>query len=321
MGLHGPVGALRPDGALTGLDADAGVGDATVGDAGVGGAGAPSGGEGPLDDAGWLALREPADDAARAGTAGTLLRPLADALAARAGAAALQAVDVGAGTGAGARWLQRRLPLDGDWRLLDVDAGLLARASAPHGGGRWRAVAGSVTDLPALLAAEPADLVSCQALLDLLTQDELEALLCAAAGCGVCVLLGLTVTGEVGLHPAHAADAEVAAAFDAHQRRGGRMGPGAADVAGEVLGGLGYAVTVAPTPWRLDARQDGLLGAWLEGRAAAAAEQQPALAHDAGRWLAARRDALAAGRLEVVVGHVDVLGLPSERVGSGGGLR
>ena len=294
MGLHGPVGAFGPGSALTGPDA-------------------------ALDDTGWLALRESADAAARAGTADTLLRPLADELSRRGagGSAPLRALDVGAGTGAGARWLGRRLPVEADWRLLDVDADLLARASAPGGPGRWRRVTGAAADLPALLAAEPADLVSCQALLDLLTPVELEAVLTAAAGCGACVLLGLTVTGEVALRPAHEADADLGAAFDAHQRRGGRMGPGAADVAVDVLTRLGYAVTVAPTPWRLDARHAGLLGAWLDGRAAAAAEQQPALGPSAGRWLAARRDALAAGRLEAVVGHLDVLGRPTT-AGAGG---
>ena len=41
------------------------------------------------------------------------------------------------------------------------------------------------------------------------------------------MLLALTVVGRVALTPADPLDARIAAAFNAHQRRGGRLGPDA----------------------------------------------------------------------------------------------
>lgn len=72
----------------------------------------------------WLALREPADAAARAEDLVDLVRPRL------AGAGPLVVHDLGAGTGAMARWLAPRLPGPQHWILHDRDADLLARAAA-----------------------------------------------------------------------------------------------------------------------------------------------------------------------------------------------
>jgi hypothetical protein len=69
-------------------------------------------------------------------------------------------------------------------------------------------------------------------------------------------LLALSVTGRVELTPAEPLDAEISAAFNAHQRRvvaGNRrlLGPDAADVARDAFERCGARVRTAPSPWRL----------------------------------------------------------------------
>lgn len=253
----------------------------------------------------WLVLRERADAVAREPALRTLIPPLLEHLASR-GSRPPRVVDVGAGTGAGARWLRPHLPPDSGWRLVDHDPGLLALAEPGA-----RTVRADVRDLPDLLAQEPADLVTCQALLDLLTAGDVESLVGAAAAGGAALLLGLTVTGEVRLTPSDPLDDALGDAFDAHQCREGRLGPGATAATLDSLRRNGYAATAVATQWRLAAQQSDLLLAWLDGRAAAAAEQEPARAEDFARWSAGRRDLAARGELTAVVGHVDVLGLPS----------
>ncbi len=73
---------------------------------------------------------------------------------------------------------------------------------------------------------------------------------------------------------------------------------------------LGATVLTRPSPWRLGARQAELAEEWLRGWLAAACDERPELAEHAAGYLHRRLDALAAGRLQVTVGHLDVLALP-----------
>jgi trans-aconitate methyltransferase len=265
----------------------------------------------PVDgvDPAWLALRGPADARARSAYAADLAALLVQHLSDRRPNGAARLVDVGAGTGAGARWLRDRLPGRQDWRLVDHDPRLLAAAPDPVR--RWaRGVPAAVEDLPRLLVDEPADVVTCQALLDILTAEEVDTLLAPAVAGGAAVLLSLSVTGRVDLSPAHPEDRVVADAFDAHQCREGRLGPRGGAYAAQVLRRHGYAVTMAHTPWRLGAEDTPLLLAWLRGRAAAAQEQEPDRCEEIHRWLENREATARRGELTAVVDHVDVLGLP-----------
>jgi hypothetical protein len=129
------------------------------------------------------------------------------------------------------------------------------------------------------------------------------------------------VTGGARLAPADPLDAVVAAAFDAHQRRtdAGRrlLGPDAGPVAVAAFDRLGATVLTRPSPWRLGAARAELAEnvelteEWLRGWLAAACDQRPQLAEHAADYLHRRLDALAAGRLQVTVGHLDVLALPA----------
>ena len=70
--------------------------------------------------AGWLALREPADAAARS-------TELLEALVALLPRSGLVIHDLGCGTGAMGRWLAPRLPGPQRWTLHDRDSDLLDR--------------------------------------------------------------------------------------------------------------------------------------------------------------------------------------------------
>jgi len=244
----------------------------------------------------WLALREPADAAARSAQ-------LADRLTLPA---PLLVHDLGSGTGSMVRWLAPRLPLPQHWVLHDRDADLLALAagSAPPG----VTVETRAGDLTRLTAADLADasLVTCSALLDMLTASEIERLVAACAGRPT--LLTLTVVGAVRLDPPHPLDATVAAAFDAHQRRtvGGRTpaGPDAANVAVTAFRDHGIAVEVRETPWQLGS--DPLARAWFDGWLGAALEQEPSLSAQLNRYVPRRMEQLRTGRLTVSVGHRDL---------------
>jgi hypothetical protein len=124
------------------------------------------------------------------------------------------------------------------------------------------------------------------------------------------VLLTLTVVGRVALSPADPLDQPIAAAFDAHQRRGGLLGPGAIAAAVNERGATGAEVVVLPSPWRLGAADAGLTIEWLAGWVGAACEQEPALATEAAPYLERRMAQATAGELAVTVGHADLLVLP-----------
>jgi hypothetical protein len=260
----------------------------------------------------WLVLREPADAAARSAELAARLRWRLPATG------RLTIHDLGGGSGAMGRWLAPRLPGPQHWVLHDRDGDLLDRAVAdppgPAADGSAVTVEARRSDVTRLAPGDlaGASLVVASALLDLLTRDELAAMLGACAGRPT--LLALTVLGRVALTPADPLDARIAAAFDAHQRRattaGRLLGPDAVAAAADELRATGAEVTVRPTPWRLDARHAELTAEWFRGWVAAACEQEPALAAEAGAYRARRLAQAAAGALGVTVDHADLLVLP-----------
>jgi hypothetical protein len=153
-----------------------------------------------------------------------------------------------------------------------------------------------------------ASVIVASALLDLLTADELAGMLAACTGRPM--LLALTVVGRVTLTPAEPLDALMGAAFNAHQRRGRLLGPDAVAAAVDQLRGTGTEILVRPSPWRLDASHADLTAEWFGGWVAAACEQEPALAVEAGAYRDRRLAQAAAGELAVTVDHADLLVLP-----------
>ncbi len=254
---------------------------------------------------GWLVLREPADAAARSAELADRLRQHLPA------AGRLVIHDLGGGSGAMGRWLAPRLPGPQHWVVHDRDADLLELVVADPPGRRPRVTVEARRSDITRLAPEDlagAGVVVASALLDLLTADELARMLGACAGRPM--LLALTVVGRVTLVPADPLDARMGAAFNAHQRRGGRLGPDAVAAAVEELRGTGAEVLVRPSPWRLDAAHADLAAEWLGGWVAAACEQEPALAAEAGAYRDRRLAQAASGELAVTVDHADLLVLP-----------
>ncbi len=262
----------------------------------------------------WLVRREQADAAARSSE-------LAERLARHVRADGdLVIHDLGGGSGAMGRWLAPRLPGPQHWVVHDRDAGLLELAVAdpagPAADGAAVTVEPRCSDITRL---EPRDLdgaslVVASALLDMLAADELARMLGVCTGIGCPILLALTVVGRVALTPADPLDARMADAFNAHQRRtaaaGRLLGPDAVAAAVEELRGTGAEVLVRPSPWRLDADRADLAAEWLDGWVAAACEQEPALAAEAGAYRDRRLAQVAAGKLAVTVEHADLLVLP-----------
>ncbi|MEU7057604.1 trans-aconitate methyltransferase [Streptomyces sp. NPDC046197] len=261
----------------------------------------------------WLQLREQADATARSAE---LLDPLRIRLAnlpARHGGIVVH--DLGCGTGSMGRWLAPRLDGAQHWILHDRDPYLLhfAAVASPRAAADGSRVTvetrrGDVARLtPDALVG--ASLVTASALLDVLTREEIGTLAAACAGAGCPALLTLSVVGRVDLTPAHPLDAEITEAFNAHQRRTGLLGPDALTVACEAFAEHGATVRVQPSGWQLGPGQRELTAQWLRGWVGAAVEQRPELGPRADRYLKERLEACAAGELEVVVHHSDLLAL------------
>jgi SAM-dependent methyltransferase len=259
----------------------------------------------------WLALREAADAAARA-------KDLVERLTRQLPATGPRVIhDLGCGTGAMARWLAPVLPGPQHWILHDHDKDLLdVAASEPPGPA---ADGGAVTletrtsDISRLLPGDLAGstLITASALLDVLTEDELSALITVSVGVGCLVLLTLSVVGRVELTPAEPLDGRIAAAFDAHQRRvterGRLLGPDAVAVAVEHAARLGAEVHVASSPWRLGTSEAELAAEWFTGWVGAACEQEIELAAEVVPYTRRRLAQAAAGELRVTVDHADLL--------------
>jgi hypothetical protein len=202
--------------------------------------------------------------------------------------------DLGCGSGSMGRWL-RPLLRTGTWYLHDRDPVLLEIAARDGG----VPVVGDLAELDSLAGT---DLVTCSALLDLLTAPEVDRLveLCD----DVAVLFTLSVSGGATLDPADPLDARFAAAFDAHQRRDGLLGPDAGAYAAAAFRARGRRVETRESPWQLG--QGPLLEEWLRGWISAAVEHDPTLRVEAPAYLRRR---LADPALRATVPHLDVLAI------------
>jgi len=257
----------------------------------------------------WLALREPYD--LRARNAAVL-----DAVAAAfAGRPAVAVVDLACGTGSTLRALSSRLPARQDWRLVDNDLSLLARA----GEGAKPGV--RVTATPVDLAHDlelaldgPLDLVTTSALLDLVSGGWLERLAVEAAARRLPVYAALSYDGRIAFDPADPGDAEIVAAFNAHQRRdkgfGPALGPAAAQAAIDLFERVGYATRHGEADWSFAPADRAIQNETLAGFATAAREMGRPLTEIAS-WLARRSDLIAAGRSSIRIGHVDLFAWPT----------
>jgi hypothetical protein len=277
-------------------------------------------------DAGWLALREPYDAAARS-------QAMAEALIATLPARP-RLLDLGAGSGSLFRWLAPRIYRAQAWTLFDADAALIeaafetialwaetlglkvtapGRALLVHApGGAWRIEAkrGDLAETAALPLFGH-DAVVNSALCDLVSRPWLAEL---AKRLRVPFYAALMVDGRVSWRPALPGDRAVAAAFRRDQGRDKGFGPALGHRAPSSLVALfaaqGFRVRSAASDWRIGPRDSAMLSAMLHGAADAASDALPRHVGRFAAWRQARMRLGDRGRLSLVLGHRDVLAIP-----------
>jgi len=259
----------------------------------------------------WLALREPYDGRARN-------RDVLESVAAAAKAMgdAVGVVDLACGTGSTLRALSPRLPPRQDWRLVDNDLSLLARAAAGKAVpsvGVTRIPVDLTRDLEAALDG-PVNLVTASALLDLVSAEWLDRLVTEVAARRLPFYAALNYDGRVMFEPVDPLDAAVIAGVNEHQQTdkcfGPALGPRAAEAAIASFETAGYAVAHGRADWHLLPRDHEIQRDILAGRAGAARETGAVSLPDAAAWLTRRRDVVAAARSTITVGHVDIFTRP-----------
>lgn len=258
----------------------------------------------------WLALREPYDRRSRNGA-------VLDAVAAAvSGQASVAVVDLACGAGSTLRALAERLPKTQNWRFVDNDLGLLARASTlarPPDLTVTPAAVDLARDLELALDG-PVELVTTSALLDLVSHDWLDRFATECAARRLPVYAALSYDGLATLDPVDPLDGAVIEAVNEHQRTdkgfGPALGPAAAATAPERFLALGYTVTQGPSDWVFAPKDVEIQTEVLTGWATAAREIGMGI-DDVIAWLARRRDHIAAGRSAMRVGHVDFFARPT----------
>lgn len=272
----------------------------------------------------WLALREPADHAARS----------EDLLAAVgrhfAGRDSIAVVDLGCGAGSNLRGTFAALPDRQAWTLVDYDPALLAAARARLASWADKAADDGATlrlkksgkslevsflqaDLnadPSAPLAEGTDLVTAAALFDLVSTGWIDRFVAAMSARRLPLYTVLTYDGREEWQPAHPLDAEMLAAFHAHQATDKGFGPAAGPAATEAMARAfakaGYRVERAPSPWRLGPDFAVLARDLATGFAGAVGETGRVDAAGLADWLALRR---AGGT--TLVGHEDLFAVPA----------
>lgn len=259
-------------------------------------------------DTGWLALREPADRAARDGAL------LAAAAAHLDRADEPIVMDLGCGTGSTLRAMAPLIGRRARWRLLDNDAALLAEAHRRTGG--EAEISCEQADLAEIDALElpRSGLVTASALFDLVSRDFVERLAERVSARGIGLYAALNYSGVVDWTPAEDGDRAMVAAFNRHQTRdkgfGAALGPGASEALKAAFEARGYRVVTAPSPWEIGEDARDLHRAFVDGMITAVGETDEVETGVIGDWAARRLAAITAGAV-CRVGHFDVLALPA----------
>jgi SAM-dependent methyltransferase len=279
----------------------------------------------------WLDLREPIDAASRS----QHLKKLP--LRRRPGSGVLPVLDLACGTGANLRYLAPRLGGAQKWTLVDNDPVLLgalpdrlaawagtvnARLSAD--GGHAMRIRGPgfechvcsrkldlINDMDKL-ETEGVQLVTASALLDLVSRQWLQALALSCHRQGVGVLFALNYDGRICIDPADPMDERLCELFNRHQCTdkgfGAALGPASALAVQQLFSGLGYQLQVQPSDWLIGPDQVSLQKMLVHGWLDAAVEMAPEEVGQLQAWSSRRGMQIETSRLQISVGHVDVVG-------------
>jgi hypothetical protein len=232
----------------------------------------------------------------------------------------VRALDLATGTGANVRYLAPHLPSDQEWLAVDNDERLLDELPVHMDWSKLGAVRVEcrrvdLSNLDATNIVAGRTLVTASALLDLVSEPWLLSLAEQCRRAGAVVLLALTYNGRIECSPVQAGDDIVRRMVNRHQQTnkgfGPALGPAARVRAEQHFERLGYSVTRAPSDWELepDARdmQSRLIDGWAEA-AIAIEPQNTGLIRE---WQRQRQAHVVAGRSRVVVGHDDLVAIPS----------
>jgi hypothetical protein len=257
-------------------------------------------------DTSWLALREPADKAARDDT---LVSEVSSYLA---GFDNPVVMDIGCGTGSTHRSLSGRLPVHTRWHLVDYDERLLAEASRLIGDATVTFHQKDLTDLTTL-SLEGVHLVTASAFFDLCSSTFCEELCECLSAQRTGLYAALNYDGRISWSDAHVLDEEIVAAFNRHQRIdkgfGSALGPQAS---GHLIGALtclGYQTQTAESAWTLTGADRALQEAFVCGMVEPVLEVSQLTRADIDEWLSFRLAKLDEGGT-LDVGHIDLLARP-----------
>lgn len=259
-------------------------------------------------DKDWLALREPADQAAR--HAG-LVCDLAHYLAGRQEARIL---DIGCGTGSTWRSLGGRLPGAVYWELLDYDPLLLEEAERRIGAnGRVGFRRHDLNDIDGL-PLEGVDVVTASALFDLCSEHFCEAIADRLASARRGLYAALNYDGIMRWTLPHPLDEPMVDLFNRHQRTdkgfGPALGPDATACLARQFAARGFGVRIGESPWRMDAGSTALQVELLNGLRRPLLEMSELSEETVAGWLDYRLSAIGEPGSSCLVGHTDLLALP-----------
>ncbi|WP_185985114.1 class I SAM-dependent methyltransferase [Aureimonas mangrovi] len=256
----------------------------------------------------WLALREPADAAARAPQLLAMARHYLE------GVPEGSVVDLGSGTGSTMRAFGET---SAGWTLVDHDPALLAAARSMLGARDDATfLEADLRDLDAL-PLEGASLVTASALFDLVSADWLAEFAGRLVRERTALYAALSYDGTMVWEEQHELDAVVVEAFNAHQAGdkgfGAALGPKAGEQLVSHFVAGGFAVGVDDSTWRLEPGD--LYTAFVEGVVDAVSQTGRCDLDVLAQWRAFRLDRARSGLC--TVGHVDVLAVPKDDEGRG----
>ena len=282
----------------------------------------------------WLRLREPSDASARAGA---LTHAVAAGMPSNE---PLYALDLATGAGSNIRYLAERLEGEQRWLAVDQSPELLAdflERMSPWGAARGYDVQ---TDANTCIVRGPRllchietlqidlgtlsdhllfagrHLVTASALLDLVSESWLRALVTHCRAEGASALFTITYNGRSSCEPREPEDDLVLELFNRHQRTDKRLGgpaagPEAATTAVRCFTDAGFRVQRESSDWNVAPAEREMQRLLIDGWAHAAGEIEPGRALTIADWRARRLAHLAAGRSRIVVGHDDFAAWPS----------
>ena len=169
-----------------------------------------------------------------------------------------------------------------------------------------------------------AGLITASALLDLVSKDWLANLISSCRRARCTLLFALSFDGRVVLAPGSPEDSAVSRLVNLHQRGekgfGAALGPSAPDVAEHLLTTAGYWWRSAKSDWQIGSDEPELQQTLIAGWLQAALELEPRARPWLMNWRRARHEQIAAGALQIQVGHRDLIALPPECVLPGAAL-